>query len=296
MTHINNFLKNNKHYLQVAVGAIMVSFSAVFVKLSSAAPTIDAFYRLGLGGLILLIIALIRRDSLIASKRAFYTASAAGFLFAADLTFWHQSILYIGPGLATIIINLQVFILTLAGYFYYKETLTKKFLVALPLAFLGMYLMVGYEWKHYSGDFHLGIGLAFIATCFYTSYIFTIRSTGSLKTKYKPVMNLAIVSLAGAALAGMIAFFQGEHFVLQNTQDWLWLLLYGVFGQVLGWLLISMGLPNIKLGIAGFLLLFQPALAFVWGITIFREYPPMVEIIGALITLIAIYLSSTAKS
>ena len=78
-----------------------------------------------------------------------------------------------------------------------------------------------------------------------------------------------------------------------DLQNFIWLLLYGIFGQVLGWLLISAALPKIKLTVAGFLLLLQPALAFVWDITIFQRPTPMIEIAGSCITLLAIYLSST---
>lgn len=288
--------QEKKAAVQVAIGAVMVSFSAVFVKLSSVQPTMDAFYRMLFGGMILLIIALLRKEAFWIDKKAFFIAILAGILFAFDLSLWHRSILFIGPGLATIIINLQVFVLTFIGYLIYKEKLSLKFLFALPLALLGMYLLVGYNWTSYGKEFHLGVTLALIATCFYTSYIFAIRRSQTLEYKYKPVMNLAISSLAAAATAAIIALFQGEHFSISVPLDWIWLIMYGIFGQVLGWLLISMGLPKIKLSLAGFLLLLQPALAFIWGITIFREVPALVEIIGAIVTLVAIYLSSTAKA
>jgi len=78
-------------------------------------------------------------------------------------------------------------------------------------------------------------------------------------------------------------------------QDGVWLLSYGLFGQVLGWLLIAYGLPHVKLSLAGFLLLIQPALAFIWGLLIFHEATNTIEVFGALITLFAIYLSSTSR-
>src|SRR6056297_1963711 len=105
-------LEENKAAIQVAVGAIMVSFSAVFVKLSTVQPTMDAFYRMLFGGAILFLMALLRRESLWVDKKSFFFACLAGALFACDLSLWHKSILFIGPGLATIILNLQVFVLT----------------------------------------------------------------------------------------------------------------------------------------------------------------------------------------
>ena len=40
---------------------------------------------------------------------------AAGVFFSLDLWFWHRSIIYIGPGLSTLLANFQVFILMLVG-------------------------------------------------------------------------------------------------------------------------------------------------------------------------------------
>ena len=41
--------------LQMIVGAALISTTSIFVKLAHVGPTVSAFYRMGLGGLILLI-------------------------------------------------------------------------------------------------------------------------------------------------------------------------------------------------------------------------------------------------
>lgn len=291
-----DYLKNYKSAIQVGVGAFLVSFSAVFVKLSTAGPTIEGFYRMLFGGTILLLLALIRREKLWSGKAAFTGAILAGILFASDLIFWHRSIDFLGPGLATLLLNLQVFFLAIFGVIFHGEKLSSKFLFSLPLALVGMYLLVGYDWNSSGKDFHLGIGLALIGMIFYVFYLIVLRRNCTLCVKYQPISQLAILSLASAAFAGFVALFQHESFNPGNMANWWWLLLYGIFGQVLGWLCISLGLAKIRLSLAGFLLLFQPALAFMWGVLIFGQIPTWINVLGIFITLIAIYMGSTAKS
>ena len=54
--------KNRLNLLGLVTGAIMISFSGVWVKISHVTPTVSAFYRVFFGGVILLVMALVRRE------------------------------------------------------------------------------------------------------------------------------------------------------------------------------------------------------------------------------------------
>ena len=71
---------------------------------------------------------------------------------------------------------------------------------------------------------------------------------------------------------------------------------YGLFSQVLGWMLISKGLPGVRASLAGLLLLMQPTLAFVWDMVFFDMELTVSKGIGTVMTLVAIYLGSTGRS
>jgi hypothetical protein len=67
-------------------------------------------------------------------------------MFALDLFFFHRSILFVGPGLATLLANFQVFILALAGVVLLGERLNWQTAVSIPLAVLGLATIVGFDW------------------------------------------------------------------------------------------------------------------------------------------------------
>jgi hypothetical protein len=50
--------------LKTTLAAMMISFSAVWVKLAHVTPTVSAFYRVFFGGIFLLAILLVRRETL----------------------------------------------------------------------------------------------------------------------------------------------------------------------------------------------------------------------------------------
>ena len=100
---------HQKALLELFVGSTMISFSGVFVKLTTTGPTIDGFYRVFLGGLLLLLVLPFQSQKIKFNKQALFYTALCGIFFATDLAFWHKSIMHIGPGLATVLVNLQVF-------------------------------------------------------------------------------------------------------------------------------------------------------------------------------------------
>lgn len=281
--------------IQIALGSILISFSAVFVKLTTTGPMIDGFYRMLIGGIGLVIVGLWRKQSFFQDRVALSYSLLAGAIFAADLAFWHEGIETTGPGLATIIINLQVFILAILGLVFYRDKVNKRYFLALPLAVVGLYLLIGNKWTVLGSAYQEGVVLCLIAAVMYTFYIILLRKSQHIARPTEPLPNLALICLSSALVLGLLAWYSGETFISHVPADWLWLFLYAISAQMTGWLLITRGLAHTKISQAGFLLLFQPALSLVWDILFFDRPTPPIELLGAGITLVAIYLSSTSR-
>ncbi len=294
-----NKIKTSKNLLatiQVAVGAIIISFSAVFVKLSQVGPMASGFYRMFFGALGLFIIALLTRQKLWGGAASLIVVGFGGIFFAFDIICWHLSIESVGPGMATILGNFQVFILAAIGVLFYGDRFSRKSLWAFPLVVIGMFLLVGREWLQLSSYYHIGIYFGLATAVFYGLYTLTLRQSQMLIKSLTSTTSLMYICAMAAIVSAIVTVFSHESFHIPDLANWGYMLAYGFFGQVLGWLLISKGLPNISLSLAGFLLLLQPSLSFVWDVTIFKRPTPMVEIIGALITLTAIYLTTRGQA
>jgi drug/metabolite transporter (DMT)-like permease len=283
---------NFRGILLLAAGAFLISFSAVFVKLAQVPSTTSGFYRVLLGGLMLLALVLIKGQRIWRGTRSFWLAVLCGLLFALDLGFWHVSILLVGPGLSTILTNFQVFGLAAVGVFFLGERLGLRRLLSMPLAMAGLALLVGVHKGAVSSDHLSGVWAGLIAACCYTAYTLSLRKLQGLQGPGAVMANLAMVSLVCAAFLGVAALVQGQDLTITRGMDWFWLSAYGLVGQVLGWVLISRGLPLTSASQVGLILLLQPTLAFIWDLTLFGRPTNGLEYLGAVMALSAIYMGS----
>ena len=69
-----------------------------------------------------------------------------------------------------------------------------------------------------------------------------------------------------------------------------------LFSQSLGFILITHGLPKIRASLSGLILPLQPALAFVWDVLFFKRPTTLINWLGVLVALAAIYLGMVEQS
>lgn len=288
------------HYRQAVLrtlaGAMMISFSAPLARVADTAPTVSGFYRMLFGGLMLLLLGLLRRRRLRAGPGTLSLALVVGFFFAWDLIFWHRSIDFVGPGLATILANFQVFVLAAVGIFVYRERFLPRYALGLPLAVLGLWLLVGVDWDRLPENYHFGVWMGLATAAAYSAYTLTLRRTQGRPDASDPGTTLMLVSLLCAAVLAVSVLLEGESFAIPNGRTWATLLTYGLVAQVLGWVLIARSLPHLNASIAGLMLLLQPALSFTWDIVLFHRPTTWVEILGAALALAGIYLGTTGRA
>lgn len=277
---------------ELLCGVVMISFSAVFVKLAHVGPSSAAFYRMAFGGSVLVAIALATRTRLWYGWKPFFVAALAGVLFAGDLAFWHRSIHYVGPGLATILASFQVFFVTAFAIAVLKEKPNWRILLAVPLALLGLFLLVGTQWQQMGAEYHTGVLFGLATAVFYSSYVLTLRWLQSIRTQSTPIANITVASLTTAFFTAFIVLAVGETFAIPDLPSLSWLVLYGICGQVLGWVLITRSIKHLPAARVSLTLLLQPVLSFVWDVVFFHRPTLLIEIVGALVAIVAIYLGT----
>lgn len=276
--------------LRLFIGAALISLSPVWVRLVDVSPSVSGFYRVVFGGAALVIYLLLSRKRLHLSKRAWGLLIIASLFFALDLWFWHRSIIYIGPGLSTLIANFQVFIMMIAGIVLLRQMPSPMQLVAVPLALFGLAMIVGFDWSGLPPDYRLGVIFGLLTAVVYAGYLLSLRQARVGSAYRVPTREVAVVSvLTVMLLAGTIAA-EGESLVIPTYKDLGWLVAYGVLSHCIGWLFITSSLSEVSTVEAGLALLLQPTLSFVWDVLFFDRQMTLMELSGAAIALFAIYL------
>jgi drug/metabolite transporter (DMT)-like permease len=286
---------NRFRILKMVLGTVMISFSGVWVNLCHVSPTVSAFYRVLFGGLILLVAVLISKEMKWLGCRHLLLGILCGLVFAFDLVFYHYAVLYIGPGLGTILPNFQVFVLAIVGVLFLHEKIRITAFVSIPVAFLGLFMVMGVDWQTLDRIYRLGVYCGLATAFFYSAYILLLRKLQGSHSGDSIYQTLMVVSLFTALFIGLEVLRTGGSFRIPDQQSFWCLVALGLLSQAIGWILISSALPHIRAALSGLILLLQPALAFVWDVLIFKRHTTPLNWIGVAVVLVAIYFG-TLKS
>lgn len=282
--------------LRLFIGAALISLSPVWVRLVSVSATTSAFWRLAIGGVVIAAYLGVTRKRPQFGARVWGLLVLAAFFLAADLWFYHRSIDFVGPGLATLLANFQVFIMMLAGAVMLRQSPTIAQLVAIPLALTGLGLIVGADWSSSSSDYRIGVIFGLLTAVAYAGYLLTMRSVRVKSEHRVPSREIAVMSLAVAVMLAASAAVEGESLAIPTLVDAGWLAGYGLLSHAIGLMLIASSLPQVSATEAGLALLLQPTLSFAWDILFFARPTTLVELAGASIALFAIYLGARRPS
>lgn len=297
--------------LTMLVGAALISTSAVFVRWADVPPTVSAFWRMDFAFLMLLPFvwfAARRSRPALASEKAEAIAWLAGIMpgartlallavaalfFALDLFLWHRSILYVGPGLATLLANFQVFLLAAIGVVVLREKVRARFWFAVLLAVVGLWLLVGANWSVFDDRYRSGVWFGLGTAGAYAGYLLTMRRAQSGAKALLPESALAWNCMLCAIFLAMQVLAEGSSFAIPDAKTWAALLAYAAIAQVLGWLLIVRAMPHLPASVVGLLLLLQPSLAFVWDVLLFARPMTAMDVLGVALSLVGIFLGTT---
>ena len=161
------------------ISAVLISFSGVMVTIAQVPAIVSAFYRVFFGSIFLIIACISRKEFKKRTLKSNLLAILCGLAFAMDLWAWHHSILYVGPGLATLLANCQVFVLALFGFLVFKEKIGVKFIISVPLAFTGLIFIIEQDISTLSPQYQSGVFLGLATALFYSVFLLLLRKIKS---------------------------------------------------------------------------------------------------------------------
>jgi drug/metabolite transporter (DMT)-like permease len=276
---------NERPLLAGVLGALVIAFSAILVRLAEVAPATAAFFRCAYALPVLALLAWIeqrrygpraRRDRLL--------ALGAGVFFAADLICWHYSIKAVGAGLATVLGNIQVVLVAVIAWMTLGERPGARTLGSIPIVFSGVVLISGVVGSGaYGDDPLLGVIYGVSTAITYAAFILILRQAGSdLRRPAGPLFDATLSAAVFSALGGIAI---GDIDWVPGLESQAWLLLLALSSQVLGWLLISVSLPRLPAAITSIVLMLQPMTTVLLGAVLLSEKPSAVQLSGVAVVL-----------
>jgi drug/metabolite transporter (DMT)-like permease len=267
------------------LGALVIAFSAILVRLAEVTPVTAAFFRCFYALPLLALLAWIeRRRYGPRARRDRLLAVGAGVFFAADLICWHYSIKAVGAGLATVLGNIQVVLVAVIAWVTLGERPGSRTLGSIPIVFGGVVLISGVVGSGaYGKDPLLGVIYGVVTAITYAAFILILRQSGSdLRQPAGPLFDATLSAAVFSALAGIAI---GDIDWVPGLESQAWLLLLALSSQVLGWLLISVSLPRLPAAITSIVLMLQPMTTVLLGAVLLSEKPSPVQLSGVFVVL-----------
>jgi drug/metabolite transporter (DMT)-like permease len=266
-----------------AIGALVIAFSAILVRLAEVSPSTAAFFRCLYALPVLGALAWWeRRRYGPRSRRDRMLALGAGVLLAGDLTIWHHSIEAVGAGLATVLANIQVVFVGLIAWAALGERPDNSALASIPVVFLGVVLISGVIGAGaYGDDPALGVIYGVLTALMYALFLLGLRQgNADLRRPAGPLFDATLTGALFSALGGVAV---GDIEWAPGLESQAWLFLLALSSQVLGWLLISVSLPRLPAVLTSILLMLQPVGSVILGAVLLSEAPSGVQLAGVVV-------------
>ena len=281
-------------HLAAILGVLIISFSAIFVRLADLSPDTAAFFRTAyaLPALLLLRLAFGKGKR---PPRLEMMAFVAGVFLGLDLAVWHRAIEWIGAGLATVLGNTQVIFVGLAAWALHGERPRRAMFVGLPVAFIGMAMVSGLGRDDaYGEDPILGAFFGLLTGITYSIFLLLFRrSTRSESTPFGAFFTCTAGAFVTCAAIG------GASGHLDLAWQWPahgWLIAVALGSQVAGWLLIAYALSRLPAVETSILLLLQPMATVLWALLLFGENLSIVRWTGVVLLLTGVALPTAGSA
>ena len=273
----------------VLASASILGLAPILVRLTETGPAAAGFWRL-LFALPLLML-LVGRPGGEGFGRPSKWMLLAGLFFAMDLSFWHYGIVMTSVANATVLCNLTPVVVSLVGWFFFKERPARLFILALALAMGGAFAMAAGAQPGQGTNPVLGDIFSLSVALWYSGYFLMVKqartTAGALRITFW-------ATVAGIPVMGGAALLLGEEIIPATAAGWAACVAMGVM-HVAGQGGVAWALGKLPASVTAVTILIQPIVAALLGWLVFGETLSPVQALGGALVLAAIVLAQLSS-
>ena len=278
-------------YPRMALGIVAVSFGAIFVRFASdASPLAISAWRLSIAALILIPIAWVRKQRSLTPKMTLWCL-ASGAALALHFILWISSLSYTSVASSVLFVTTHPLFVGLGTYLLFKERPTRSLWIGVSFALIGGAL-IGFGDLQLVGSAVRGDVLAVGGGLMAAIYFMigrhvrqTVTATEYVAVTYGTAAIL-VLSICGVTRTPVFGF---------SGTTVGYLILLGLIPQLLGHSTFNWALKHLSASHVSILILGEPIGSGVLALLFFREIPNGLNLAGAALILVGIYLSLRNK-
>ncbi len=274
-------------YLTLIFATFAVSWAAIFIKLSGAGPLANAYFRMAIASLVL-IIPFIHKSRQLAklNRREKYFLLFSGVMLGFHFITWITSLYHTTISNSVILVATSPIFVLILDYVVHKEKPQKRAFMGILIAIIGVAVISG-------GDIELGRKqlygnlLALAGAVFVAVYFLIGRS---LRGKIDNICYITPVYSVAAVVILIAALINGDNLVEFPARTWLYFALLALVPMLMGHSLYNWLLKYVPTYKVSTITLGEPIGATILAVVIFNEVPGWATISGGILILAGIFL------
>ena len=279
-------------FLMILVGILGISFSAIFVRMSTAPAVVTAACRLLWTVLLMTPVVLgktsCRKELFALRPKELFLCFCSGIFLAIHFALWFESLNRTSVASSTAIVCTEVIWVAFGYCIFLKGKLSAKAWLCVAIALMGSFLIAFSDFS--AGEGHLlGDVLSLISAICVAVY--TLLGRTARKTMRTTVYTYVVY--AACAFSLVVAVLIGRHPLRAfDSRTLLVGFLLSVFSTIMGHSIFSWCLKYFSPSFISASKLCEPVVAAVIAAVLFREIPVVMQIIGGIIVIAGVFLYS----
>ena len=298
--------------LGIVVAITAISTSAILVRWSEAPSVVKAFYRMVFMTAAVAPFALRDREALRAiSGRDLGFAVVSGLTLAAHFASFFESLEWTTVAASVTLITTQPIFVVVVAATLLDERLTARMVGGMVVAIVGAFtmsvgpLVIGPLFG--GGDVLAallasfgdstaqlyGNAIALAGALFGAAYVLAGRS---LRQRLSLFTYTFVVYAVSSAALGVLAIGTGNELLGYQSTEWVLFLAMGLLPGMFGHTVINWALKYVESSVVSVSFLGEPVGSTILALALLGEVPEVVTILGAIVVLLGIYVTSRARA
>lgn len=274
------------------IGAGLLGFSPILVRLSTIDPLATGFFRFFLAFPFLFSWMLFDHNQDIQSKaprtkREYFLLISAGVFLALDIAFWHWSLQKTSVANATLLNNLTSIFVATISWLVLRVRLGRSTLIGVLLATLGAALLVGERNNTHVSQL-LGDSQALISAIFYAGYVLAVKQ---LRQHFSAATIMTWSGLASMYTLALMMGIYEDHHLPHHWQDWMPIIGLAIIVHVLGQGFVAYGMGHLTAAFSSVALMISPVVSTIVAWYLFSEQLTLIKILGGIIILVGLVIA-----
>ena len=185
-------MESRRSTLQFVVATVILGSLGIFATQARLDARTIVFYRCLFGAIAMGIYCLFLGHFRAIPKQDFLLACGTGFLMLGNWVFFFEGILRVGVTVATIVYQVQPFIVLIAGAILFQERLGLTKVLLFLVALLGLILATGIKWNMIDPGSLLGVGFTLLGATLYAGVVLVGKGLKSVKPEIVTFIQCAV--------------------------------------------------------------------------------------------------------